>query len=269
MMTSNSPFSLKAAKDAFGDVLIGLGLMLSAYGILNTINPNLVNLHVGLTPITVSSAVSNLGAATYKQITGKDLKSSDAYNADIKAAAEKNKIDYCIVKAIVTQESGAWGADAIGHDENVAGTVSNAALKATTTFGGKDGSGGQNDDEKIDVNSPGLGLDWRFSHGIGLMQVTFFPEGWGIGYAPSDSLKNVVPKRAEVGSYTPKDMVDSDKNIDAGIHILLADIAICKQLGLGLREAFGLYNGGTCGASPAYADRVMGLYTQCLAQPKQ
>jgi hypothetical protein len=120
----------------------------------------------------------------------------------IEAVAKSTNTDGCILKAIINTESGRRQ-NAVGHDEDAEMTdlfiqsrldflrsgkkkggaavtsslpgVCNKENKATCQQALKDSVGVKNDDD-LNSQPPEFGLDWRFSHGLGVGQVTVFPK---------------------------------------------------------------------------------------------
>ncbi len=73
---------------------------------------------------------------------------------------------------------------------------------------------GRNNDRPIDPSKPDLGLDWRFSHGIGPGQATIF-KNWCQKDQPSVSIKGVC--------FTVKQLVDPYGGLYAMLWILKSD----------------------------------------------
>lgn len=174
---------------------------------LTTLSP------IGLAQIEATEFKFELSAQVYQQVTGGkplDLSSGGrAQNAATAATAAQNLgIPPCLAQVIVKHESGGNPA-VIGHDENYCGPnyVGSrfAFLRTEKTYKGvafestipslippssdkspqakalrkkisceshKNDDGGKNIDATTFV-PPDFGLDWRFTHGFGLGQVTF------------------------------------------------------------------------------------------------
>jgi hypothetical protein len=197
-----------AARKYLEGALVGLVISLTSFLVLYAINPALVtfeNLKVqfieradipfaspsvslydtAATPDGASRAfVSN---EDYKIATGEDIPTKAEVVAIAEEVASEKGLDKCFLLTIVAKESG-YKANRIGHDEDVpraqvgarpklirsgkkysgATFESNSALITDSSF--------RNDDRFNPNAPPDYGLDPRFTHGIGLGQLTILDE---------------------------------------------------------------------------------------------
>lgn len=107
-IVTDVPFLKASAKSGFFTALLGLLLALSAYLILNTINPKLVSnsfsinsINTGVEEFTISGALSSSFSATPVKIKF----STEAYPA-AKAASEKTGVNISFILAEFQQETG-------------------------------------------------------------------------------------------------------------------------------------------------------------------
>ena len=256
-------------------VVLGFLLLLSTYVILKTINPDLLNLVPNLPQLSL------LSESQYKAITGQSIPTTKQLNTDVTSAATADGVDPCALQAILKHESGG-NANAIADDGNV-WSIQNIPSRKAFVLSGKKYSGATftpdinsygdknllNDDSpsKIDTSDPNLkGLDWRFSQGIGALQITFFPANWGANYTPTFDQKDTPPKPFTVPGdshqYTPAELLNYNTNIKVGGELFAADLKKCNG---DIAKAFGAYNSGQCVDVSAsnYSGSLMATYNQC------
>lgn len=263
LAAAGSSDGIKKAKETIKDALIGILLAVGSYALLFVINPNLVNFQ----PLKINevNGLQLVSADTYQRITGS--RPVKAFGPEMKAAmdqvAQTNDIHYCVLATIFTMESGGQ-VTAIGHDENVKRDIS--ARRAFINSGCKMFSGkissavcsilgaAKNDDDVINESDAGLGLDWRFSHGIGVGQVTVFPSGPAC---------NGAPHCIQIGNkqYDPKSLMKLETNLDAIATLWKTD----KCPGTVTQECFRKYNGSGEYAE-AYGAEAFGVYNKCLTE---
>ncbi|HYF05706.1 MAG TPA: transglycosylase SLT domain-containing protein, partial [Patescibacteria group bacterium] len=142
--------------------------------------------------------------------------------------------DACMLAVVVQKESGG-DPNAIGHD---------AHARSSDPF---------------NPNSPPMyGLNWNYSHGIGLTQITIFPPHRYGGWRDPNT-----PSRRLVGKWlTVPDLINPDTSLQISAEYLTS---LYKQHGNSIRTAFRAYNGSGPMAE-AYADSAMALYNTCKAQ---
>ncbi len=205
----------------------------------------------------------------------------------IKKIATANKIDVCAVWTIIKKESGGNGL-AVGHDENYnhnkRGTrCPNIGSRARFLVSGKKLNGGAlfspiagclkgqpcsnpydpctmnetkifNNDTFNPKNPPDYGLDWRFSHGFGIGQMTIVPYK---SYCRKINGPNGPEWARNVGGkwYTVTDLLNPDKAVEATM--VLIKYYWDKSKG-DLRQFFASYTGGPSGIS-----RAMTHYQTC------
>lgn len=105
-MVTDTPFKKTAAKSRIMEAAAGLLLALSAYVILNTINPRLVSPDINISKLDIGVESFDIsGAATFD---GKPIKvdlKKEAYPA-AKIASQKTGVDIAFILAMFQQESG-------------------------------------------------------------------------------------------------------------------------------------------------------------------
>jgi len=270
--------------------LLGLLLLFTIYTILRTINPDLLNLTPRINVVELQAASqSTLSPNDFTEITGKPLQSPSAYDAMAKEIAKTYSSDYCALRVIIQNES-KGKPTVVGQDEN----VRDPGIPSRVAFvnSGKKYSGATfataadlitkkgfcNDAAACagDVPNPKsktLGLDWRFTKGIGLTQITFYPNDYdnfkNPGFVPSYANKDIPPSREfnfSTGkeTVTPFEMFDPEKNITISAKLWNEGIKKCGNP----TGAFYTYACGKCDcgsnafAKAAIATRVP-QYNQC------
>lgn len=293
-MLSVTPFGKADSKERIMNAIMGIVIALGSYLILYTINPKLVTIHLGAPKVdittkngTLFSIIGESQVKMYDTIGGVDFKRTSYYGqiksfvANMNYAGHTDKIPHCLAQVAIQRESGGRP-DVIGHDENVA----SADIGSRVTFinSGKKQSGATftpntnlitktdllNDDTGANIytaknpSANDLGLDWRFSHGVGLKQITFFPTGstaganWDKGAAyPITSTKTAYPK----------DMLDPNNAIQFGVEMLQLDYEMC---GKDIIKTYKMYGIGSCDSTNTYVVKEAAtrkkMYDQCLAQ---
>jgi hypothetical protein len=191
----SSTSSVKRGREIITNTGIGLGLLFGIWTILYTINPDLVLLQpLRVQVIQPDKAHIEIVSPSSYEIpkTACEFEMNQAgiptvlslYKCAIDVVAKQTGIDPCYLVIGINHESWLALPNSIGHDENPTGRpLGNqgemypgriAFLKNKTTFKGKpipEGSQDPNDD-RVDMSREDLGLDPRYSHGIGLMQFT-------------------------------------------------------------------------------------------------
>jgi hypothetical protein len=267
---------INKAKETIRDSLIGMLLVAGSYTMLYVINPKLVS----FIPLNIEEVKGKelISAEAYKQLTGN--LPPGAFGPEMKAAMQKvsqeNNIHICVLNTLFSRESGGR-AEIIGHDEN-AKLYNVSARKLFVDLGcimqsGTKSSGtcsitgsAQNDDEvekkdgHVISNESGLGLDWKYSHGIGLGQITIFPNGPACNGAPHCTVINGK-------LYDPRSLLKMDVNLDAVVNLWKKD----KCPGSVTQDCFCKYNGGKpCATSNAtakkYGEETFASYNTCLTQ---
>lgn len=196
-------------RDRITDAVIGLALVLGAYVILLTVNPDLVSLTslrvqtvarrtfetistaqmqalTGAAPLPVGSGGGSAGTA------GTSGGGSGMMGLAMEAARKTGIPELpCFVQGSMRHESGGKQ-NALGHDENAATTVFSVGARRAFINSGRMFSGVtfspvgcsnkscqnqgplRNDDPFNASAPPEYGLDWRYSHGFGSGQSTIF-----------------------------------------------------------------------------------------------
>jgi len=244
------------AKKRIGGALIGLTIAVGSYTILYLVNPELVqfkNLRVkvveeiDIASLSSSIVTCNNGKATITPITDADMHhrvpAADykISQADVDKIAEQSCVDKCIARTTILKESGGNGL-AIGHDENYphnkrGNVCANVGARQKFLTGGKKYSTATftkianfsacnhnstnifNDDTFNIKSPPDYGLDWRYSHGIGLGQVTLIQ---GKAYTKQIDGPNGKEWARKISGrwYTVTDLLNPDKTIEATMYIM-------------------------------------------------
>ena len=281
-MVTDVPFLKASAKSGFFTALAGLLLALSAYLILNTINPKLVTNTISIDQVTVGIEKTQITPETFKTITGRAVKAKPELLAIVKSVAQAKGIDACIPQAIIQQENAGWDETLVGCDENVAreGIPSRQAfIQSGITLMEKPVSQNglldktvRNDNFtgtncKFDASKPGYNLDWRFSKGFGLSQQTIFPEGYNKATWFADVKQGGVlwNKRSSVPSQEIANLLrDPKTQVESLISIYRTNAANCLT---DLQKSFSAYNGGNCNttnpSAVAYGRQVKANYDLC------
>ncbi len=257
MSTDN--FGEKAqGKEHIKNAVGGMILLIGAYMILNTLNPNLVDFNFKISGVSVSAdGIITLSDEEYYAITGVSKPLPAAIDTAVNSAATATGLEYCQIKALVEKES-RGDAGAIGHDENVSSTPAHTAYKSSgKTFKGvtfPTGDAPPKNDDTVVCGEPNLCLDWRFSHGIGLMQLTYFTNGM------TPAGPTLEPKTF---NKPPKELLDLTTNVSAGAEFLKTLLTTCDG---DLFKAYSAYNSGYCTPEKTeYATSAIGIYNACKA----
>ena len=293
-MWSVTPFGKSESKDRIINAIMGIVIALGSYLILYTINPKLVTIHLGAPKVdivnkngTLFSIIGESQVKMYDAIGGVDFKRTDYYNqiktfvTNMNYSGHTDKIPHCLAQVAIQRES-AGHPDVVGHDENVASAdigsrvtfINSGKKQSGATFTVDSGSMTKTDLLNDDVGSSifkaknpsanDLGLDWRFSHGIGLKQITFFPTGSTAG---ANWDKGAVYPITTTKTAFPKDMMDPNNAIQFGIEMLQVDYEKC---GKDVVKTYKMYGIGSCDTTNTYvlqeAATRKKMYDQCLAQ---
>ncbi|MDH5442038.1 MAG: transglycosylase SLT domain-containing protein [Candidatus Nomurabacteria bacterium] len=272
-MTESAPFMKSQARTRILNATLGLVLALSIYIILRTINPSLLNLDLEIGATNSEESVVNAQQAVPGRLISVNGQTVDQNEYAIQIAQEIG-VDECVASTLITKESGG-NPYAVGIDENVNSTQSNKALAnaGKTYFNKNIPSPPRNDAISLDTSQSHLGLDWRFSKGIGLLQVTLFPGRYEandyISNPPSFASRTVTPTRDIDGViYSPTSLLRVDVNIKAGLAYWKEMYNTCGG-GSNVEKAFRAYNGGpgacedTSGSAYNYGRSAFNIYKSC------
>lgn len=292
-MGDESVFGKTEAMHSIRATIGGLILALGAYAILNTINPDLVNgsldikklvFNVESIPVTAEGnyRLSQANNATFTRIQYVyDRVKAFVALTDYSSYGYPNKISHCAIQAVVIRESGG-NAALVGHDEDAPLTgigsrsrfIKSGVKYSKAAFSSKSETDATffNDDHiapnihtATNPSADDLGLDWRFSHGIGLMQITFFPAD------SNEPLKYNIPfKTAVTGTEMKlKDMFNFDQALKAGTELLQFNYKKCNG---DIFKTYKAYGSGSCDSTNSTtiqeATIRKNLYDQCVAQDK-
>ena len=197
-------------RERITNAVIGLFLVLGAYTLLLTVNPDLVALRNVQIQLVAKKTFTVVPAGEYRRLTGSNPIPSGSgggtggtggtsaggtgmFGMAMDAARATNIPELpCFVKASMMEESGGK-VNALGHDENAATTVFSVGARRSFINSGRMYGGGTfpavgcqdkscqnqgprlNDDSFSASAAPDYGLDWRYSHGFGSGQSTIFP----------------------------------------------------------------------------------------------
>jgi hypothetical protein len=242
-MGNESIFGQTEAKGKITAAILGLIIALGSYALLNTINPALLGKDgVKIAQVSAEiSAIEYISPESFTQITGKKALSASEYDAMGRKVAKEVGIPFCAIRVILERES-KGNPGAIGFDEN----VRNSGIPSRVAFvnSGKKYNGETftpssdligkkgfiNQSKSSITNTPGLGIDWRFSKGLGLTQITLFPDEYSTaGYKknpPGLDKKDNYPTR---DGLTPRDLLDPEKNLKAGAKIWKQSWVACNK----------------------------------------
>lgn len=174
---------------------------------------------------------------SHKSSVGPNRKLTDA---DIRSAAKTSGIDECFLWAFAKKESGG-NLHAIGDDENYPNNNKPVNARRDFLMSGKKYNGesftppttgtydhktmnsykAYNNDKFQPENPPSYGIDWRFSHGIGYLQLTIFP-------TKNNSMGKLIqgPNGPEWARsirgkwYTVSDLLNPDSALEASIRFV-------------------------------------------------
>lgn len=246
---------IEQAKKLIGGSIVGIVIVLSSYLILYIVNPRLTVFN----PLQIASVprvdLEEILPITYQEITGSEP--IEAFGPEmmtlIKKVAGERNLDPCFLYTFVLKESDGR-VNVIGHDENVRSNKVRSHVAYTSsgkTYKGVSFSGfAKNDDNPVCSDKEDLCLDWRFSHGIGLVQITIFP---------GDNIKKngTYAKSIKGKIYSPKELFLPETSLNAA-----ADYLEESGCGQNLPLCFQKYNGSGSLAEQYAADAV-GIYNKC------
>lgn len=280
-MGNESVFGHTEAKSKITAAIMGLLLALGAYAILNTINPDLVGTNgINIKQVSLTVSEGQQFRLSETQTTATKFVKTKYYN-DIKIISQKQNLPHCIAQVAIQRESNGK-AESIGHDEEAPSygvTSRKQFIESGKTYKNitfpvnmsnitnrefhNDDHNGKNIYSASDLTKKDLGLDWRYSHGIGLMQITFYPKGSNYG----DYTKGLNSKITET-NVSVKDMLVPQKAIQFGVEMLASDYKLCGSV----EGTFRAYGSGNCKANNAFINKEAplrkNLYDQCVAQDK-
>ncbi|MCF7833796.1 MAG: transglycosylase SLT domain-containing protein [Candidatus Pacebacteria bacterium] len=265
-----------SGKDIIVNAMLGMVILLGSVLLLKTINPQLLNMCPHMEDVTMVIKSAETGQqfflASKKDPVFKRTKHYDR----VKELAKDYTIPECLLQVAVQRES-RGNPEAIGHDEDVPSEgigARNAFIKSGKKFlGGSFEFTGtneqliikkelQNDDHTRKPGEDLLGVDPRFSHGFGLLQVTFFPNNHKHGPKYRDG---ITLKSGRI--IKPKDLMEAEIALQAGAKIMKD---FYKQCGGDILKTFTAYGSGGCISDNIFIlkeapDRLK-LYNQCLKQ---
>jgi hypothetical protein len=268
-MGDESIFGKTEAKDKILKAILGLLIAIGSWVLLNTINPALTGqggVNVANVSISVSDAQQYRLALTQNTTGVKTFKRSPYYS-QIKTISTTNGIPNCLMQVAIQRESG--GISSVGHDEDVPSVnvpsrrdfiASGKKFDGTTfTPGNKSDpritqSSFKNSDhpslytKAMDPNKADLGLDWRFSHSVGMFGITF-----GINHLDQTGAQSIYN--------------NSNADIIKATSIIKA---FYKQCNSNVEGTWRAYNSGKCDGNNAFTNTEtairVNLYNQCVAQ---
>lgn len=280
IMAAGSSEKISAANETIGGALTGLVLALLSYSLLALINPALLTLKTLEIYTVKKETFEYLPESTFVAITGrKPLPPlGDKMLAIVRQLATSENVPFCVLKTIVAAESGGRE-DQVGHDEHArkTGVASRDRFVMDyqcEQFNSKQPAkdceieGQAQNDDKVDQSKPDLGLDWRYSHGFGIAQVTIFPTKISEGGKIGDDKKQRGGKGKVCGGvpciniggkdYLPRDLMKTETSVEA-----MARLWKEKCRGEVSQQCFKSYNGAGQAAED-YGARAMPYYENCL-----
>lgn len=255
LISGGQAAKITQAKELITGSIVGLAILMSAYLILFQINPDLTKLNPVKIGTIASKQLEVISGNSYTAYTGQVV--IPPFSAEMKKAmksvGQKNGVDPCIFIAIVSKESNGI-VNAIGHDENACcptccNVLSRVQYLNTLNLGCVNG-GGCSHANKDQFPK----LDWRYSHGIGLGQVTIFP---------GDSCMNGEPSK-QIGAkcYSIKDLLTLDGALDATAKLWTSYSCERGHYKDGDFECFSRY-AGTGAHAVATAQMKAAVYQKC------
>jgi hypothetical protein len=285
-MGEESVFGKVEAKSKMISAIFGLIIAIGAWTLLNTINPALTGkdgINIDAINIKINS-IEYISPESFKNITGKKTLSASEYDAMGRKVAKEMGIPFCAIRVILERES-KGNPGAIGFDENVAnnGIPSRRAfINSGKKYNGESFTPSDvlitkkdfiNQNKNDIQNTPGLGIDWRFSKGLGLTQITLFPNDYfnNVNYTtnPPALDKNYYPT---LDGLTPRDLLDPEKNLRAGASIWKKSWMACN---MNIYGAWVGYGGGPgkCSTSNSFLTKEATIRTEyyngCSAEDKK
>ncbi len=283
-MGDGSVFGHTEAKSKIGSAIMGLLLALGAYALLNTINPDLVGSNgIKIKQVTITLSPGQQYRLSETQATTKKFARTKYYDT-IKATAAKKEynIPHCLLQVAIQRESGGV-AGLVGHDEEAPAFgipsrknfVNSGKKYSGTTFTSSQSlitdRGFHNDDHKgnnlFSASKPtavDLGLDWRYSHAIGMFGVTFYPAGESYGDYTKGIYMVILKK-----TVFPKDLFNTNTDILVAAEMMSSNYKLCNN---NVEQTYRKYGSGRCDGSNAFtnveAPLRKNLYDQCVAQDK-
>jgi hypothetical protein len=275
-----------------GQVVIGLMIMWGSYFVLNTINPKLTKFQALRIKYIEPVNLVSIDPAVYTKVTNEPVYEKDELvRKAIAAGVKVGFADKCLMKTILAQESGAR-ANVIGHDENYRqeGAVSarkNFLMSGITflkdtfsppvsnisdyKYAKHNSTNQQNDDSFTDV-APDYGLDWRYSHGLGLGQITLFVNSFCEGTTRGRSVGGTC--------FTIPDLLTADKNLEFTATLFKEGYDCAGNAGHSgtaqIEGAFLAYNAGCKKvrnstaeeiSANLYVQQAMKKYNSCVGDP--
>lgn len=279
------------AKKRIVSAVIGIILAVGSYTILYIVNPDLVNFKSLRVPFVKGIALQLVDPKTYTAITGQAvLPKKEALVKAIAAGQKVGFTDPCYMATILAQESGARP-NAIGQDSDYLGPalvkarrnfllsgikysraiftppVSIATQYIPTVHNKTD----VKNDDKFKNEPPDYGLDWRFSHGFGLGQITLFPDSSCNGQHGLTN-NNIC--------FSIPDLLTAEKNLEFTANYFKQLLACADQKNYTgddkTMAAFFAYNNGCAGMksksldqikATAYVQQAMNIYNACRQNP--
>ncbi|MEK7588525.1 MAG: hypothetical protein AAB438_01770 [Patescibacteria group bacterium] len=267
-MTTDAMSKKEEGKERALNAVFGLILALASYAILNTINPKLLDLCPDIPSVAIGiySEGNNTRLAT-TQTSDTAFKRTSYYDT-INSISAQYGIPPCLLQVAIQRESGG-NPGLVGHDENVSNEgirsrrdfIASGVRYKGSTFTPGDRNSPQINDNSIknddmgatstsasNPNASDLGLDWRFSHSMGLFGVTFGPN-------------HLNPAGAKEILNNPS------KDIQKAAQMMKAAYAAC---GHDVEKTWRMYGSGKCNGDNAFtnveAPLRKNLYDQCVAQ---
>ncbi|MEK7473376.1 MAG: pilin [Patescibacteria group bacterium] len=289
---------IQAGKKIIIDALMGMLVVLGAYMILNTVNPDTVNFNALRLAFVENEGLELIPESDYQSATGRAIPTKAEVTALVSEIAQEFRVNECGLNAVTIGESGG-NANAIGYDSNVprVGVFSRRAfirsgvryskstfpvppgewtgsecrpgsssLNAAQIAAIQDGSIRNN--ARFNPNAPpDYGIDDRFSIGIGLGQVTLLPESstCKLPRCPDGTLGRTIQGRC----YTVPELLEPRTQMLASASIYKRAYDGCDEYHdpyIRQRCTFARYGGTGCSVRIG-ACRKMKLWATCQSVP--
>jgi hypothetical protein len=267
-MGDESVFGHTESIEGIKSAVFGLMIALGSYAILNTVDPALLGKN-GISIDQVSADIKHIEyipMAQYADLTGKQKLTSTEYESLAKSVSKGSNMKYCATRVILQRESrhnpGAIGFDSDVPSNNIKARRDfiNSKIKYSSSAFSTDANSIKNksliNDDKSYRKTADLGLDWRFSHGIGLGQITCQPKS--TNFNTRTSLPNCP------GGKTPIQLLDPETNLTVSMDMWVSNYNRCGSVA----GAFSAYNSGDCNPDNSFTSKYVAesvaLYNQCM-----
>lgn len=274
-----------------GQVMVGLIIMWGSFAILYTINPALTQFKPLRIKYISGKNLEIVDEKTYESVTKQKLNKStnDLIGLAVQAGVKVGFKEPCFMITVLSQESSSK-ANVVGHDENYPGSANSDTRKKFLVnglkFTGEKFTPPANETDyqakinnKTDIKNddvfknmpPDFNLDWRFSHGFGLGQITL---------QSSYSCGGQRGREINGKCFNIPELLTPERNLEFTAELFKDSYECAANAGYSGRDqitaAFLAYNLGCSGMKKLsleevkqhpYAREVMSKYDTCVANP--